>query len=78
MSRLGAFLRMQGCNGAQPDGKKIVDELLEHFRELAETDETGAAKVLFSHIGKRWRETGIIQWRPLDCWFPRPRGGWEP
>jgi Domain of unknown function (DUF4917) len=46
MSRLGAFLRMQGCNGAQPDGKKIVDELLEHFRELAETDETGAAKVL--------------------------------
>jgi DNA-binding transcriptional regulator YiaG len=41
---------------AQPEGKKIVEELLPLIRRLAETDEVTPASVVFSHKAKKWKE----------------------
>jgi DNA-binding transcriptional regulator YiaG len=41
---------------AQPEGKKIVQEIIERFRELSDTDETSSPKAVFSQKGHRWKE----------------------
>jgi DNA-binding transcriptional regulator YiaG len=41
---------------AQPEGKRIVDELLPLMRRLAETDDVKLPSVSFSHQQHEWRE----------------------
>ena len=41
---------------SQPEGRKILDELLRHIQELTDTDEDRPAKAVFARKGRQWRQ----------------------
>jgi DNA-binding transcriptional regulator YiaG len=41
---------------SQPEGKKILEELLQHIQQLTDTDEDRAAKTVFARKGRQWKE----------------------
>jgi len=41
---------------SQPEGKKILDELLQHIQELTDTDEDPSARAVFARKGRQWKQ----------------------
>jgi transcriptional regulator with XRE-family HTH domain len=41
---------------SQPEGKKVMDELLEHIQELTDTDQYHSAKAVFARRSRQWKQ----------------------